>query len=110
MLSVCSTAPMLGTAKYATRCSALFHMKVPTRSSPVTPHSSRSAWASRAATRPTSAYDMRRGSPPVQVTTSASWCTVAPCSRIRATWIGASIIVLRMGNKLVSPVTRWEPP
>ncbi len=85
MLSVCSTAPMLGTAKYATRCSVLFHMKVATRSSPVTPHSARSACASRAASRPTSAYVLRRGSAPVHVTTSAAPCTVAPCSRIRET-------------------------
>src|SRR5277367_1363113 len=37
MFSVCSTAPIDGTARYAARCSALFHMKVPTRWSPVTP-------------------------------------------------------------------------
>ena len=32
MLSVCRTAPMLGTPKYASRCSWLFHMNVPTGS------------------------------------------------------------------------------
>jgi hypothetical protein len=34
---------------------------------------------------------------------------VLPCSRIRDTSSGTSIIVLRMGNKLVSQITRWKP-
>ena len=54
-LRVCSTAPMEGIAKYASTCSALFHMRVATRSSPSTPSSSRRAWASWAARAPTSA-------------------------------------------------------
>ncbi len=37
MFSVCSTAPIAGTAVYAVRCSALFHMNVATRWSPLTP-------------------------------------------------------------------------
>ena len=37
MLRVCSTAPIDGTARYAARCSALFHMNVATRWSPVMP-------------------------------------------------------------------------
>ena len=45
---------MLGTVQYAARCSALFHMNVATRSSPVTPSSSRSAWASCADSAPSS--------------------------------------------------------
>ena len=32
MFSVCSTAPMHGIARYASRCVWLFHMNVPTRS------------------------------------------------------------------------------
>ena len=32
MLSVCSTAPMHGIAKYASRCSCVFQQNVPTRS------------------------------------------------------------------------------
>ena len=37
MLSVWSTAPIDGTARYASRCSWLFQEKVPTRSSPLDP-------------------------------------------------------------------------
>ena len=74
MLSGCSTAPIAGTARYASRCSWLFHMNVPTRSSPVTP-SPRRAWASWAARRPTSAYVAERTPSPVQVSTSADPCT-----------------------------------
>ena len=48
MLSVCSTAPMHGTAKYASRCSWLFQQNVPTRSPASTP-SVVSAAASRSA-------------------------------------------------------------
>src|SRR5687768_3534274 len=91
---------MLGTARYAARCSALFHISVPTRSSPVTPRSSRSAWARRAAIAPTSPYEVRRGPSAVQVTTSAELCTVRPCSSSRDTCSGVSIIVLRMAKTL----------
>src|SRR3569833_3414752 len=58
-------------------CSALFHMNVPTRWSPVTPRR-RSAFARRAASRPRSPYDSRRASEPVQVMTSLAECTDVP--------------------------------
>ncbi len=94
--SVCSTAPMLGTARYATMCSALFHISVPTRSSPVTPRLSRNAWASRADWAPIWANEVRRGPSAVQVMTSAEPWTVLPCSSKRDTCRGVFIIVLRM--------------
>ena len=37
MFSVCSTAPMHGIAKYASRCSCVFQQNVPTRSPSRTP-------------------------------------------------------------------------
>jgi hypothetical protein len=101
MLSVCSTAPIPGTAAYASRCSALFHMNVPTRSSPVTP-SERSPLASRAARRPTSPYVRLRQPVPVHVRTCASECTVVAYRTIVAIDSGASIIVLRMRGLLAS--------
>ena len=94
MFSVCSTAPMDGIARYASRCSALFHMNVPTRWSPSTP-SERSAFASRAVRSPTAAYVRRRdGSSPAQVTTSLSPNTVVPYRMIAETVSWKSIIVL----------------
>ena len=78
-LSVCRTAPMEGTAKYASTCSALFHMRVATRSSRTTPSSSPSACASRAARAPVSPKLWRRGSPsPVHVVICDSAWTVEP--------------------------------
>ena len=59
MLRVCSTAPIDGTARYASRCSWLFQQNVPTRSPFSTP-SFASALASRAAFAPTSAKVARR--------------------------------------------------
>ena len=56
MLSVCSTAPMHGIAKYASRCSCVFQQNVPTRSPSATP-SFVSAAASRSALSATSAND-----------------------------------------------------
>ena len=69
MLSVCSTAPMHGTAKYASRCSWLFHMNVPTASPGATP-SRASAFARRSAFSATWAKVARRTLSPVNVTHS----------------------------------------
>ena len=96
---------MLGTARYAARCSTLFHRNVATRSSPVTPRSSRRAWASWAACAPRSAKLCRRGSPPVHVVTCAEPCAVLPYSSSRDSCSGASIIVLRMITTLVAKLT-----
>src|SRR3954470_12990591 len=72
-------------------------MKVPTRWSPLIPRSRR-AWARRAASRPTSANEVRRGPSAPQVTTSAELCTVVAWTRIRETRSGTSIIVLRIAT------------
>src|SRR3954447_21267466 len=72
MLTVLSTAPIDGTARYVSKCSWLFHMKVPTRSPSPIP-SFDSADASLSARAATSGYDARRTSPsPLSVTTSLS--------------------------------------
>src|SRR5688572_24409446 len=91
---------MLGTAKYATMCSALFHIRVATRSSPVMPSSSRSAWASRAASSPIEAYETRFGASEVHVTTSAVAWVDRPCSSTRETNRGVGIIVERTRRTL----------
>ena len=79
---------MLGTARYATRCSALFHMK---RRDPLVAGDAEVV-AQRVrqpgGRRPTSAYVVRRAPSPVQVTTSDVPCTVLPCVRIRDTCSG----------------------
>ncbi len=98
-LSVCSTAPMDGIAKYASTCSALFHIRVATRSSPRTPSSSRRAFASCTARRPASAKLRRCGSAsPVQVMIWDRPCTSAPCTRMRVTVSGTSCMVLSTGS------------
>ena len=78
MLSVCSTAPIDGTAMYAVRCSALFHMKVATRWSPVMPMR-RNAFANRAACSP----DLPIGRVPVPVTGCRGHRAVAVHDRTR---------------------------
>ena len=92
MLIACSTAPMDWTPRYASRCSSLFHMNVPTRWSPSMPRP-RSACASRAQSFPTSAYVDRRGPSAVQVTTSDTPCSRLPYSSNREMSSGPDIIV-----------------
>ncbi len=90
---------MEGMARYASKCSQLFHMRVPMTSDSRTPSSSRSACASRAARPPTSAKLRRRGSsPPAQVVTVAAPWTVEPWLRIRDTNSGTSCMVLCIGG------------
>ena len=60
---------MDGTARYASRCSVVFHWNVATRWSASTPRPRR-ALARRAARRPSSAYEVRRTPSPVNVATS----------------------------------------
>src|SRR5436305_1121577 len=93
MFSVCRTAPTQGTARYASRCSACFHMNVPTRWSASTPRPRR-ALASWAARRPASAYVRRLVPSPVQVTTSRSPNTDVPYRMTDVIVSGTSIIVL----------------
>src|SRR3954468_14444085 len=71
MLRVCSTAPMHGAARYASRWCWLFQANVATRSPAPTP-SSRSPRHSRSTRSPTSAYVARAFPASVSVTTSAS--------------------------------------
>lgn len=99
---------MDGTAKYASTCSELFHMSVPTRSSPVTPSSSRRAWASRAARAPISAKVRRCGSDsPVQVVTRDDPWTVDPWVRILEISSGTSCMVLSTESSRATLPTRW---
>ncbi len=88
----CRTAPIDCTARYASKCSSLFHMNVPTRWSPSIP-SPRRAFASRAQSRPSSAYVDRRGPSAVQVTTSDAPCSLLPYSSSREISSGPDIIV-----------------
>ncbi|MGX1223011.1 hypothetical protein RKD42_004270 [Streptomyces ambofaciens] len=86
---------MEGIAKYASTCSALFHMRVATRSSSPTARSSRSACASWAARAPISAKERRCGSSsPVQVVTCELPWMLDPWSRILEISSGTSCIVL----------------
>lgn len=99
---VCRTAPMEGIARYASTCSALFHMSVATRSSPVTPSSSRSAPASWVARAPASAKLRRCGSAsPVQVVIRDFPWIVIPWRRMRVTVSGTSCMVLSTAS------SRW---
>ncbi len=68
---------MHGTARYASTCSWLFHWYVATRSPGRIPSACR-ALASRAALRPTSAYEALRSPSPVAVTTSLVPWNVRP--------------------------------
>ncbi len=96
---------MAGIARYASKWTLLFHMRVATRASPRTPSSSWRALASCAARRPVSRKVWRCGSPsPVQVITSALPCTVVPWARMRVTVSGTSCIVLSTGASR-KPVT-----
>ncbi len=105
---MCSTAPMDGMAKYASTCSALFHMSVATRSSPVTPSPSRRACASWAARAPTSAKVRRCGSgSPVQVVTRDDPWTVDPWVRILEISSGTSCMVLSTESSRATLPTRW---
>ena len=80
MLSVCSTAPIDGMARYAVKCSALFHMKVATRWSPVMPMR-RNAFANLAGLLPELAIAVVCRYPsPVAVVTVRSPCTIARVS------------------------------
>lgn len=86
---------MEGIAKYASMCSALFHMRVATRSSCCTPSSSRRAPASRVARLPISAKLRRCGSAsPVQVVTWDFPWIVIPWRSMRVTRSGTSCMVL----------------
>ncbi len=86
---------MEGIAKYASTCSALFHISVATRSSSRTARSSRSACASWAARAPISAKERRCGSsPPVQVITCEVPWRADPWVRILEISSGTSCIVL----------------
>ncbi|MGY3681454.1 hypothetical protein ACVWXU_005077 [Streptomyces sp. TE33382] len=101
-LRVWSTAPMEGMARYASTCSALFHMRVPTLWSPSIPSSSRSALASCVARAPTSAKVRRCGSgSPVQVVTCDFPWMVIPWVRMRVTVSGTSCMVLSTAS------SRW---
>src|SRR4051795_4284318 len=71
MLSVCSTAPMQGIARYASRWRCEFHANVATRSPSFTPSDS-SAPASRSVRSQTSEYFARVVPSPVSVTISLS--------------------------------------
>jgi len=74
MFSVCSTAPMHGTAKYSSKWRWLFHANVPTRS-PCSMPSARSARASRSTRSETSAWVAwyTDDSSAASVTTFAPW-------------------------------------
>lgn len=101
-LRVCSTAPIEGIARYASTCSALFHMRVATRWSPSTPSSSRRACASCEARAPMSAKLRRCGSgSPVQVVTCDFPWMVIPWVRMRVTVSGTSCMVLSTAS------SRW---
>lgn len=101
-LSVCSTAPIEGIDRYASTCSALFHMRVATRWSPSTPSSSRRACASWEARAPMSAKLRRCGSgSPVQVVTCDFPWMVIPWVRMRVTVSGTSCMVLSTAS------SRW---
>jgi hypothetical protein len=93
MFSVWSTEPMFGIARYPSRCSWLFHWKVPTRS-PASMPRRWSAPASCPARPATSANVARREPSPSKVTTSLSPYTAWPWRRIIPIVSGKSCIVL----------------
>jgi hypothetical protein len=92
MFNVCSTPPMQGMAKYASRCSWVFHANVATRSPDSTPRC-RSAAARRSVRCATSVNDARRDVSPSNVTTSLSPKTVRPWRKIIPIVRGKSCIV-----------------
>jgi hypothetical protein len=95
MLTVCSTAPMHGTAKYASWCSWVFQAKVATRSPWRTPRR-RSPAASCSARSASAAKLMRRVPSASAVTTTLSAYVARPCSKMWPTVSGKSDIVLRI--------------
>ena len=95
MFSVCSTAPMQGMARYASRWPWLFQQKVPTRSPCSMPSRVRAA-ASFSARAATSAKVAERCPPSSTVMTVLSPCTCCPWSRMSLIRSGASCMVLFM--------------
>ena len=97
MFRVWRTAPIEGTARYASRCSWSFQAKVPTLSPSPTPNRLRAA-ASRSARPATWAKVDRRSPAGSTVTTSLSPYTRWPCRRMPLMSRGPSCIVLSIAG------------
>src|SRR5215472_16193197 len=108
MLRVCSTAPIDGTARYASRCSCEFQAKVATRSPGRTP-SRLSAAARRSARSATAANVVWRVRSPSSVATRLVAKTRLPCSTTEAIVSGRSCIVLCMAAPYTTGTGSRDP-